>query len=290
MLEIPNYRIVEKLGEGADSHIYRAREITSGQDYAVKIVKKTKPEDEGLIELMRTEHTIGTQIDHPNIRKIYELRYHRQRFRVRGAYLFMEYVPGITLSDKEFVRPLLEVLRHFQVACDALHAMHLAGFVHADLKPQNIILTPDDEVKLIDLGQSAKIGESKTRIQGTVDYMAPEQASGELLDSRTDVFGLGATLHKVLTGKSIPTAMNQNVSVHAQRLVGIRAEELKKETMEDLPIAVARLILGCCHPDPRSRVSTMVAMRERIEMVIQYLLKNEKKMADTLIDREGVRS
>ena len=105
------------------------------------------------------------------------------------------------------------MLRIFTETAMGLKAMHAAGFVHADLKPNNILVTPDDDVKLIDLGQSAKLNRAKPRVQGTVDYMAPEQVQREKLDQRTDVFGLGACLHKMFTGSAIKTEMNKNLSV-----------------------------------------------------------------------------
>src|SRR3990170_5350537 len=110
-VDIPNYRIVEKLGVGAQTRVFRARCMRTGQDYTVKIVKIVKPEDASFIDLLKTEYAIGSTIDHPVIRKVYELRLLRQRFRVRGAILFLEYVNGITLGQKEFNSPLDEVLR-----------------------------------------------------------------------------------------------------------------------------------------------------------------------------------
>ena len=103
-VDIPNYRIVEKLGDGAESRIYRSRCMRTGKDYAVKIVKVARPEDTSYVDLLRSEHAIGSTIDHPVIRKVYELRIMRQRLRLRGAILFMEYVDGIPMSFKVFQR------------------------------------------------------------------------------------------------------------------------------------------------------------------------------------------
>ncbi len=265
-VDIPNYRIIEKLGVGAQTRVFRARDMRTGQDYTVKIVKIVKPEDAGFIELLKAENAIGSTIDHPVIRKVYELRLLRQRFRVRGAILFLEYVNGSPLGDKEFRRPLDEVLAIFGQAAGGLHAMHVAGWVHADLKPNNILVSQDGAVKIIDLGQSARIHEAKARVQGTIDYMAPEQVQRGKLDQRTDVFGLGATLHKVLIGKAIATEMNQTVSMHSQSLVGRRISEIREATVHELPTCVTRLIDDCCHPDPSSRIADMPAVIQRIEL------------------------
>jgi len=265
-VDIPNYRIIEKLGVGAQSRVFRARCMRTGQDYTVKIVKIVKPEDASFIDLLKTEYAIGSTIDHPVIRKVYELRLLRERFRVRGAILFLEYVNGQPLSDKEFRRPMDEILRIFRETAYGLQAMHIAGWVHADLKPNNIMVTTEGVVKLIDLGQSAKIHEAKPRVQGTIDYMAPEQVNRGTLDHRTDVFGLGATLHRVFTGKAIATGMNQTVSMHSASLVGRRVSEIRESTMDDLPACVTRLIDDCCRNEPKDRVADMPAVIERIDL------------------------
>lgn len=276
-VDIPNYRIVEKLGDGAESRIYRARCMRTGKDYAVKIVKVTKPEDTSYVDLLRTEHAIGSFIDHPVIRKVYELRIMRQRLRLRGAILFMEYVEGIPMSQKGFQRPLVELLGMFRQAAQGLHAMHVAGWVHADLKPNNVMITPDDSIKLIDLGQSSTIHEAKPRIQGTIDYMAPEQAQRGILDQRTDVFGLGAALHRVVTGKPVLTEMNQTVNIHSQSLIGKRVSQIREPSDVDLPACVARLIDDCCQADPADRISDMPTIIERINLAQTILAKRSSR-------------
>lgn len=264
-VDIPNYRVIEKLGVGAQTRVFRARDIRSGQDYTIKLVKIINPEDASFIDLMKAEYTIGSQIDHPVVRKVYEFRLLRQRLRVRGAILFMEYVAGWPLADKEFRRTLDEMLRIFGETAQGLHAMHLAGWVHADLKPNNILVSSDGAVKLIDLGQSARIHEAKPRVQGTMDYMAPEQVQRGKLDQRTDVFGIGATLHRVLTGRPIATEMNQTVSLHTQSMVGRRVQEFHG-TVRELPPCIVRLIDDCCRTEPDHRIPDMPALLERIEL------------------------
>ncbi|UCE61161.1 MAG: serine/threonine protein kinase [Phycisphaerales bacterium] len=276
-IEIPNYRIVEKLGDGAESCIYRARCMRTGKDYAVKIVKVSKPEDTSYVDLLRAEHVIGSSINHPVIRKVYELRIMRQRLRLRGAILFMEYVAGIPMSSTAFHRSLNELLGMFRQAAYGLHEMHISGWVHADLKPNNIMVTSDDSIKLIDLGQSSKIHEAKPRIQGTIDYMAPEQAQRGVLDQRTDVFGLGAALHRVVTGKPVLTEMNQTVNIHSQSLIGKRISQIREPSSVELPACVARLIDDCCQSDPSGRISDMPSLIERINLAQTILEKQSAR-------------
>lgn len=279
-VDIPNYRVLEELGQGAQTHIYRARCMRTGKDYAVKIVKVVTPEHMGFVELLRSELAIGTAIDHPVVRKIHELRILRQRLRIRGAILFMEYVPGCSMADREFKYTLDSLLVLFREVAEGLHAMHHAGYVHADLKPNNIMVMPDGHVKLIDLGQSSKIHEAKTRVQGTIDYMAPEQAQRGILDQRTDVFGLGAAIYRVLTGRSVQTEMNQTVSIHSQSLAGKRVEDIRKPSgTNELPLAIGRLIDDCCRSSPTERLRDMNAVIERIDLVRTSLARQQQAAA-----------
>ena len=280
-VDIPNYRVVEKLGEGAQTRIYRARCMRTAQDYAIKIVKVRKPEDISFVDLLRTEHTIGAAIDDTIIRKVYELRIMRQRLRIRGGILFMEYIDGITMADREFRCSLVELLSFLGEVATGLHSMHQAGFVHADLKPNNIMVTPDNNIKLIDLGQSSRIREAKARVQGTIDYMAPEQAKkGILLDERTDVFGLGAVLHKLATGKSVSTEMNTKVTMFSQGLAGKRIDRTEGAS-KPIPVCVARLIEDCIKDNPDERISDMPRLNERLQMARTILVKQGAGGAST---------
>lgn len=284
-VDIPNYRVIEKLGVGALSRIFRARCMRTGKDYTVKLVKVVKPEDASFIDLLRSELAIGSSIDHPVIRKVYELRLMRHRLRVHGAILFMEYVDGVSMADKEFRYSLEELLRLFGEAAQGLQAMHQLGYVHADLKPANILVTPDRTVKLIDLGQSSKIREAKVRVQGTIDYMAPEQVQRGVLDQRTDVFGLGAALHRVLTGKPVATEMNRTITMHSQGLVGKRVSEVNDSAVHRLPTCIVRMIEGCCQYDPADRIPDMPSLIERIELARTIVMKRANGAA-TVVDEE----
>lgn len=273
-LSIPNYRVVEKIGDGAGSLIYKANCMPTGALYAVKHVRIRAPEDQSYLQQLKDEYATGSAFDHPVIRKIYEIRYLRRRLRVHAALLFMEYVDGLTFRDSNFSQPLSDLLELFARAAEGLHAMHKAGFVHADLKPGNMLLTADGEVKLIDLGQSCRMGTAKSRVQGTVDYMAPEQVARDRLDQRTDVFGLGAALHRVVTGKAIVTAMNRNVSLHATGNLGKTIDELARPTMEGQPVCFIRLIEDACHSDPKKRPPDMREMRQRLLTARSILLSH----------------
>lgn len=287
-LAIPNYRILEEIGQGAQTVVYRARCMRSGKDYAVKYTKVRAPEDNKIVDLMRNEHAVGSAVNHPTVRKSYEFRLLRRLGRTKGALLFMEFVPGIPMSQRGFQRPLPELLRLFEEVAEGLGAMHRAGFVHADLKPGNILVSPEEHAHLIDFGQSSRMGQSKGRVQGTMDYMAPEQAVDAKLDQRTDVFGLGATLHRVLTGKPVPTEMNQTVNPHTQRLLGKRVDETPQALLEGLPTCVARFIENCCETDPSKRLPSMTVVAEKLELARTIVSKTDSEFSEFDIDEEDL--
>ena len=284
-LELPNYRIIEKLGVGAQSRLFRARCMRSGKDYTVKYVTVQKPEDMTIVELLRAEHEIGMAVDHPSVRKVFELRMLRRRLRVRGAILFMEYVDGESMSEKGD-RSVDDVLRLFVEVSQGLHAMHMAGFVHADLKPGNILVNTEGRAKIIDLGQSARRHAAKVRVQGSIHYMAPEQVERGNLDQRTDVFGLGATLHRILTGKPIATGMNQTVNLRAQGMIGRLRMQDETSPTEGLPAPIARLIADCCAQSPSERPEDMLALITRLELTRTMLTKRETNRDGALDDDE----
>jgi serine/threonine-protein kinase len=272
-IDVPNYRILGTLGNGQGTTLFKAASISSGALYTIKHVKVQTPEDLRLVEQMKDEHACGSMFDHPVLRKTFELRYVRRRLRIKSALLFMEFVDGVPLSECAAEFRLVPLLALFEKAAEGLAAMHKGGFVHADLKPGNILIQPDHEVKLIDFGQSSPINRAKPRVQGTIDYMAPEQAARQRLDARTDVFGLGATLHRILTGKPVETDMNQRVDMHSLGRVGMRVEENLPPSLDDLPVPLARMISDCCAKEPDKRPKDMHAMVDRCRMVRMMLAK-----------------
>ena len=271
-LSIPNYRILEKLGTGASSTLFHISSLQGYKHYTVKYIKVHTPEDMKFLDQLKDEHTTGTSVDHPIVRRVFELRYVRRRLRIKAALLFMEYVEGMAMNSSDYAYPMVDTLEFFARAAEGIGAIHEAGFVHADLKPGNLLITPQHRVKVIDLGQSCPINTAKSRVQGTIHYMAPEQAACKVVDARTDVFGLGATLYRVVTGATIATEMNRSLGVHAPGLLGMRMDELETAHEVDLPQSVERLIAECCAKDPADRPKDMAEFAEHARMARAILL------------------
>ncbi|MCD6365357.1 MAG: protein kinase, partial [Planctomycetes bacterium] len=168
-LALPGYQVMQLLGNGARSTIWQIRENSTGDVLALKRVVKRESSDARFLAQAVNEYDIASQLDHPALRKIYRIRRLRRWMSVREVHLIMEFCDGVTLQNK---RPedIDEIVRIFYEVAGALAHMNAEGFVHADMKPNNVIISPKGEVKIIDMGQSCPIGTIKERIQGTPDF------------------------------------------------------------------------------------------------------------------------
>jgi serine/threonine-protein kinase len=270
-LILPDYRVIEKVGHGANSDIYRVASLETGEYRAAKYVPFNAGDENKFIDQLKAEQLTAQAMTHPVLREVYDLRHIRKRLRLQASVLMMEYVDGYPLSSRG-IRPIMsELLTWFRDVAEGLRAMHLAGYVHADLKPGNIMINSEGKVKLIDFGQSSPMHQAKGRVQGTIDYMAPEQARGAVLDQRTDVFGLGAALYRILTLQPISTEMNRTAGLHAPTRIGKRRSEFQKPTQVEAPTCVMRFIDDCIRDDPVERISDMRAVINRIDLTLAIL-------------------
>jgi serine/threonine protein kinase len=170
------------------------------------------------------------------------------------------------------------VLLIFRMVAGGLHAMHQRGYIHCDIKPNNILISESGMIKIIDLGQSCRIGTTKQRIQGTPDYIAPEQVRRKALNPRTDVFNLGATMYWALTGRNVPTLIPKKdkfgFTIPQERKA---PHEIKKQ----LPLEVSKIVMDCVEERPQNRPANMMAIISRLDIIIHNLLgdkiKNNKK-------------
>ncbi|NOT02070.1 MAG: serine/threonine protein kinase [Phycisphaerales bacterium] len=264
--ELDGYRYVGQIGVGARSTIAQVVRITSGQYFAVKRVVRRSAEDDAFLRQAENEYAVCARIDHPALRRCFELQRRKKWLRTAELLVIMEFVTGKTL---EHARPtdLAETIGVFRRVATGLNALHQAGFVHADIKPNNILLTDKREVKIIDFGQSCPIGHKKDRIQGTPDYIAPEQVRRLPLDRRTDVFNLGATLYWVLTERTYPTAIRQTVRPGSHEVVG--ATRAPKELLPAIPAALSTLVMDCCKDNPDERPPDMPRFIARLDVAEQ---------------------
>ena len=266
------YDVLDLLGEGAGSTIYSVRDPMSKRVYALKHVKRVADKDYRFIEQMQTEFDLGRQFNHPNLRRSFELKINKTLLlKVTEAYLLMELVEGKAL-DQRPPGSLMEIVDTFIQAAHGLRAMHQMGYVHCDIKPNNIIRNDRGEVKVIDYGQTAKSGTVKERIQGTPDYIAPEQVTRRPLGPQTDVYNLGAALYYSLTGKPIPTLYTVHKKGENSFLLDARIET-PSHLNPLVPPVLSNLVMESVASRMEKRPSDMDSVIQRLELAKHILTK-----------------
>ena len=272
-LSVPGYRILKHLGNGARSTIWQARNARTGDLIAIKRVFRQNSHDQRFLDQAANEFHVAGQIDHPVVRKIFRLRRIRKLIRVCELHLYMELCEGRTVQER---RPteMDDVMHIFSQVAEGVAHMNRTGFVHADLKPNNILVDDNRTVKLIDLGQSCPVGAAKQRVQGTPDYIAPEQVGRKPLDARTDVFNFGATLYWVLVGKPISTALPRNGEVTLRSDTAIIPPDQKNE---EVPPALSKLVMDCIELLPNRRPNNMDEVISRLDLVTQAMMRKTSR-------------
>ncbi|MEA2734010.1 MAG: eukaryotic-like serine/threonine-protein kinase [Humisphaera sp.] len=267
------YNVIDLIGEGAGSLIYAVNDAASGQIYALKHVIRKDDKDIRFVEQLEAEHEVGQLIRHPGVRRTIDLKVNKSLLmKVTEAALIMELFDGRPL---EFVKApsMLTLVDIFINTARALDALHALGYVHCDLKPNNILVNDKFHVKVIDLGQAAKQGTKKTRIQGTPDYIAPEQVNCAPVTYRTDVFNLGATMYWSLTNTKLPTLYT--VSKKENSFLLDAKIDTPASLNKSVPEPLSNLIMECVKTSPVKRPKNMNEVATRLETIRHVVAKAE---------------
>ena len=264
--KLAGYSVLAEIGRGAASVIYLVQDAKSKRVYALKHVVKENPKDQRFLDQAYAEAEIASKVDSDLIRSIERVIKSRQRLiSVNEVFLLMEYVDGISI-ERHPPATFAEALDIFKQTAEGLGAMHDAGYVHADMKPNNIVITDSGTVKIIDLGQACAIGTIKERIQGTPDYIAPEQVHRREITPKTDIYNLGATMYWCLTQRNIPTAMpKDNTLVNS-----LDDEQIERATPPNsinprVPDGLSELVMDCVEVATDDRPASMRAVCDRLE-------------------------
>ena len=269
--ELDGFEFIQCLGYGARSTIYAVSEKKTGQVYALKRIIRKGPEDDRFLEQAEQEHDIASRFDHPALRRSIRMIRRRKLLKTQELYLLMELVDGTSL---DIHRPgsLVSLLQVFIQVASGLAAMHRLGFVHADIKPNNILVNEKLIVKIIDFGQSCTINTVKQRIQGTPDYIAPEQVGRGPLTPATDVFNFGATMYWCVTDHHIPTLIPkkkaETTDKNAQTIPVPRELKPPHEINPSIPMPLSRLIVDCVQNRPSHRPQDFATVIPRLELAL----------------------
>jgi hypothetical protein len=251
------YRIIALLGRGGMGEVYRADDLSLGQQVALKFLPAALSRNENALRRFRNEVRTARQVSHPNVCRVYDLG------EVDGTpFLSMEYVDGedlATLLRRIGRLPSDKGLEIARKLCAGLAAAHEKGVLHRDLKPGNVMLDARGHVRLTDFGLAGlaeEIQGAEVR-SGTPAYMAPEQLTGKEVTVRSDIYALGLVLYELFTGK------RPHESDSLQDLIRLRSEsapETPASHVRDLDPAVESVILRCLEPNPASRPASAFAV------------------------------
>lgn len=258
------YEIHELIGVGGMANVYLARDTIDDRTVAIKILKDEYLGNEEFIRRFKNESKAIAVLSHPNIVKVYDVS-----FGDRIQYIVEEYIDGITLKDylsqqkeikwKEAIHFTIQILR-------ALQHAHEKGIVHRDIKPQNIMLLQDGTIKVTDFG-IARFSRSETRTMtgktiGSVHYIAPEQARGDLTDEKADIYSVGVMLYEMVTGR-LPFEADNAVSVAIMQLQA--DPKPPREINPSLPEGLEEITMKAMQKDPSQRYQSASEMLRDIE-------------------------
>lgn len=258
------YRIDRVIGVGGMAVVYRAEDMQMHRTVAVKILKDDVARDEVSVKRFINESKAVAMLSHPNIVNIYDVS-----VRTEAKYIVMEHIEGITLKSymqKKGALDTREVIAYTEQVLRALEHAHQKGIVHRDIKPQNIMLLKNGIIKVADFG-IAKLPDAETvtvkdSAIGTVFYISPEQASGQKIDARSDIYSLGAMMYEMATGK-LPFQGDSPVSV---ALMQINEDATPaKELNPAIPLGLSQIIERAMNKDPDLRYQSAAQMLRHLQ-------------------------
>ena len=280
-----NYTILEEIGRGGMATVYRAVQVSLGRNVALKELDLSRLRSEPkALERFRLEAQAAAALDHPDIVTIYDLWEEDDK-----AYIAMELIDGVELKDAlraagsiEFVSAVLIAI----AVSEALHYAHSRGMVHRDVKPGNIMLSTDGEIRLMDFGIVSVPGDADLtvggQILGTPAYMAPEQIAGEKLGPGADVFSLGAVLYEMIAGRK-PFVGSSHVAL-IQAVLNKQPVPLH-ELDPQVPESISHAVQKCLEKSPEKRYGSMEEFSTVLEMVMPLDRPDRKTVVRRLVER-----
>lgn len=248
------YEILEKIGTGGMSDVYKAKCHKLNRYVAIKVLKQEFSENTNFVSKFRVEAQAAAGLMHPNIVNVYDVGEEDGIY-----YIVMELVEGITLKNYIEKKARLSVKEALSIAIQVsmgIEAAHNNHIIHRDIKPQNIMISKEGKVKIADFG-IAKAATSNTitsNVMGSVHYTSPEQARGGFSDERSDIYSLGCTMFEMLTGR-VPFDGETTVAIAIKHI----QEDMPspREYVSEIPVCVEQIIFKCTQKSPDRRYQSM---------------------------------
>jgi len=258
------YRLVKRIATGGMGEVWQAQDEVILRQVAIKILKQQYMGDPDFVERFRTEAKHAAMINHDGIANVYDYGEDDG-----SAYLVMELVPGESLSsilEREKTLPDQQVISIIAQTALALDAAHREGLVHRDIKPGNLLISPEGQVKITDFGIARvanQVSLTQTgQVMGTVQYLAPEQATGKPASASGDIYSLGIVAYEALAGKRPFKGETQMAIAMAQ------INETPSPLPEHIDAKLAKLVMDCMAKKPDQRPSSALALAARAEALL----------------------
>ncbi len=268
------YRIDELIGRGGMASVYRGQDLTLGRTVAIKILKRELAVDSAFRTRFRLEAQAASRMSHPTIVRVFDAGEDVETDPDGSShpvpFIVMELVSGALLKSviSDGPVPLADAVRYTDGILEALEYSHRAGVVHRDIKPGNVMVTDRGQIKVMDFGIARAVSDSSstvaetTAIIGTASYFSPEQAKGEPVDARADVYSTGVVLYELLTGRT-PFRGDTPVAVAYQHVS--ETPLAPSEVVESVPRALDAVALRALAKDPYQRYQDAASFREALD-------------------------
>lgn len=285
------YEILEEVGKGGMAYVYKARCHFLNRLVAIKVLKEELSDDKEFVHRFNTEAQAAARISNPHVVSIYDVGFENGLY-----YIVMEYVDGITLKEyiaEKGVLPWKKAAEFAAQICEGLSAAHKKSVIHRDIKPQNIIMTQGEVLKVTDFGIARATSQATTTTSnstiGTVHYLSPEQARGGYTNERTDIYSLGVVLYEMLTGR-LPFDDNTAIAIAIKHIQ--EKPVLPRILDSDIPESMQYIVMKALNKEQNLRYATADEFLADLKKVIKnpaVVLGETEQAADDL-DRTVKRS